>query len=103
MFSSKYTPKQSPRRCISSLYIYFIKVISTQGVVLGNYPLGMEDGRIEDQDITATDHHTESSAAHYSRLNSNKGAGAWCHSSVDRDDSEQYLQVGVLHFIQGQK
>ena len=58
----------------------------------------MEDGRVEDQDITATDHHTESSSAHYSRLNSNKGAGAWCHSSIDKDDSEQYLQVGVLHF-----
>ena len=55
----------------------------------------MEDGRIGDGDITATAHHVDLSAAHYARLNSNKGAGAWCHSSIDKDDRDQYLQVCV--------
>ena len=58
----------------------------------------MEDGRIGDGDITATAHHVDLSAAHYARLNSNKGAGAWCHSSIDKDDRDQYLQVSFNLF-----
>ena len=53
----------------------------------------MEDGRILDNQITATAHHVDSSAAHFARLNGVGGAGAWCHSSIDKDERDQYLQV----------
>ena len=58
-----------------------------------NFPLGMEDGSIKDNQITATMHHAETSAAKYSRLNNRDGAGAWCHPTVDKGDETQYLQV----------
>ena len=63
-----------------------------------NFPLGMEDGRIKDDQITATAHHVDSSAAHFSRLNGVNGAGAWCHSSIDKDERDQYLQVSAFEF-----
>ena len=75
-----------------------VQVRQTKNVCLVNqcnYPLGMEDGRIHDNQITATAHHVDSSAAHYARLNGVSGAGAWCHSSIDKDERDQYLQVSL--------
>lgn len=53
----------------------------------------MEDGRIADADISATDHHVSSSAARFARLNNQEGAGAWCHSSIDKNDENEFLEV----------
>ena len=61
----------------------------------------MEDGRIKDDQITATAHHVDSSAAHFARLNGVNGAGAWCHSSIDKDERDQYLQVSAHFWTQG--
>ena len=53
----------------------------------------MESGRIKDDKIYATSSHVESSSARFARLNSQKGAGAWCHASIERNQRDQYLQV----------
>ena len=53
----------------------------------------MENGEIGDDQITATKWHADSSAAKYSRFNTQEGAGAWCHPTVDKGDHTQYLQV----------
>ena len=91
----------------STLFVISIKLKVTSDSIVDkndlicsecNYPLGMEDGRIKDDQITATAHHVDSSAAHFGRLNGVNGAGAWCHSSIDKDERDQYLQVSA-HFL----
>ena len=69
-----------------------------------NGALGVEDGSIGDESLRSSAHHAESSAAKYGRLNSQKGAGAWCHPSVNRGDRQQFFQVRVdLLFIPRKK
>ena len=53
----------------------------------------MESGEIPDIQITATNQHTMTAAAHYARLNNQEGAGAWCHPTVPAGDTDEYLQV----------
>ena len=60
----------------------------------------MENGRIKDDKIYATSSHVESSSARFARLNSEKGAGAWCHASIERNQRDQYLQVRPYEIIQ---
>ncbi|KAG7219771.1 hypothetical protein INR49_011505 [Caranx melampygus] len=61
------------------------------------YALGMEDGRIADDDITASSQWYETTGPQYARLNREEGDGAWCPEPAD----SQYLQVdlGRLTFL----
>uniref|UniRef100_A0A674P1E8 receptor protein-tyrosine kinase n=1 Tax=Takifugu rubripes TaxID=31033 RepID=A0A674P1E8_TAKRU len=61
------------------------------------YALGMEDGRIPDEAITASSQWYETTGPQYARLNQEKGDGAWCPEPSD----SQYLQVdlGKLTFL----
>jgi len=62
-------------------------------------PLGMEDGRISDSQISASSsyQHTLVGPAK-GRLNSEVGGGAWCPRSVigNRDGLKEYLEIDLL-------
>ena len=60
----------------------------------------MENGEIGDDQITATKWHADTSAAKYSRYNTEQGAGAWCHPTISKDDHTQYLQVQTRLLLQ---
>lgn len=65
------------------------------------YALGLEDGRIKDDAITASSQWYETTAPRFARLNRDMGDGAWCpHGQVEPSDT-QYLQVdlGRLTFL----
>uniref|UniRef100_A0A6Q2XCW4 receptor protein-tyrosine kinase n=1 Tax=Esox lucius TaxID=8010 RepID=A0A6Q2XCW4_ESOLU len=65
------------------------------------YPLGMEDGRIKDHDITASSQWYETTGPQYARLNREEGDGAWCPAGLLQPSDTQYLQVdlGQLTFL----
>ncbi|CAN0340646.1 discoidin domain-containing receptor 2 [Lampetra fluviatilis] len=68
---------------------------------LCRYALGMQEGRIPDEDITASSQWYETTAAHYARLDSEEGDGAWCPLGSISPQSMEFLQVDLreLHFI----
>ncbi|KAM3668823.1 discoidin domain-containing receptor 2 [Ammospiza maritima maritima] len=66
------------------------------------YPLGMSGGHIPDEDISASSHWSDSTAAKYGRLDSEEGDGAWCPKTpVEPNDLKEFLQIDLqaLHFI----
>uniref|UniRef100_A0A4W6G6C4 Discoidin domain-containing receptor 2 n=1 Tax=Lates calcarifer TaxID=8187 RepID=A0A4W6G6C4_LATCA len=65
------------------------------------YALGMEDGRIKDDDITASSQWYETTGPQYARLNREEGDGAWCPEGQLEPSDSQYLQVdlGRLTFL----
>ncbi|XP_062310050.1 discoidin domain-containing receptor 2 [Osmerus eperlanus] len=65
------------------------------------YPLGMEDGRITDNDITASRQWHETTGPQYARLNREDGNGAWCPADLLQPSDTHYLQVdlGRLTFL----
>uniref|UniRef100_UPI00398E7098 discoidin domain-containing receptor 2 isoform X2 n=1 Tax=Pristiophorus japonicus TaxID=55135 RepID=UPI00398E7098 len=65
------------------------------------YPLGMQDGKIPDEDITASSEWYGSTAARFGRLGKERGDGAWCPVDLLYPDSAEYLQVDLhaLNFI----
>ncbi|XP_010794170.1 discoidin domain-containing receptor 2-like isoform X1 [Notothenia coriiceps] len=68
------------------------------------YPLGMTGGQIQDEDISASSHWSESTAARFGRvdLDNGDGDGAWCPDIMSEPDGlTEYLQVDLrsLHFI----
>uniref|UniRef100_A0A8C7EYA3 receptor protein-tyrosine kinase n=1 Tax=Oncorhynchus kisutch TaxID=8019 RepID=A0A8C7EYA3_ONCKI len=65
------------------------------------YPLGMEDGRIKDHDITASSQWYETTGPQYARLNREEGDGAWCPAGLLQPSDTQYLQIdlGQLTFL----
>ena len=85
------------KRCCGHFQVFLFDLSFRSGRC--NFPLGMEDGRIRDKDITASDFHVDSSAAHFARFNSHKGAGAWCHPSIAKDNENEYLQVFFVSFL----
>ncbi|XP_078272100.1 epithelial discoidin domain-containing receptor 1-like [Rhinoraja longicauda] len=65
------------------------------------FALGMQDSIISDEDIVASSMWTESTAAKYGRLGTDRGDGAWCPvKNVFREPSE-FLQVDLrrLYFV----
>ncbi|GCB80295.1 hypothetical protein scyTo_0016151 [Scyliorhinus torazame] len=68
---------------------------------LCRYALGMQDGTILDEDITASSEWYGSTAARYGRLEREWGDGAWCPVDMLYPDSVEYLQIDLhaLHFI----
>uniref|UniRef100_A0A803W376 Discoidin domain-containing receptor 2 n=1 Tax=Ficedula albicollis TaxID=59894 RepID=A0A803W376_FICAL len=66
------------------------------------YPLGMSGGHIPDEDISASSHWSDSTAAKYGRLDLEGGDGAWCPKTpVAPNDLKEFLQIDLhaLHFI----
>ncbi|TNN52201.1 Discoidin domain-containing receptor 2 [Liparis tanakae] len=65
------------------------------------YALGMEDGRIKDDDITASSQWHETTGPQFARLNREEGDGAWCPEGQLEPSDSQYLQVdlGRLTFL----
>uniref|UniRef100_A0A4W6G3N1 Discoidin domain-containing receptor 2 n=1 Tax=Lates calcarifer TaxID=8187 RepID=A0A4W6G3N1_LATCA len=61
----------------------------------------MEDGRIKDDDITASSQWYETTGPQYARLNREEGDGAWCPEGQLEPSDSQYLQVdlGRLTFL----
>ncbi|XP_043967825.1 discoidin domain-containing receptor 2-like isoform X2 [Gambusia affinis] len=59
------------------------------------YALGMEDGRIPDQDLTASSRWYETTGPQYARLNSEDGDGAWCPEGQLEPSDSQYLQIDL--------
>eukprot|EP00092_Neocalanus_flemingeri_P009618 GFUD01010354.1.p1 GENE.GFUD01010354.1~~GFUD01010354.1.p1 ORF type:complete len:424 (+),score=128.92 GFUD01010354.1:116-1387(+) len=76
--------------------------ISISGIKVSpncSQPLGMEDGRISDSQITASSSYQDNLVgASKARLNSEVGGGAWCPRSVIRsqDDLKEYLEINLL-------
>ncbi|KAF6716962.1 Discoidin domain-containing receptor 2, partial [Oryzias melastigma] len=65
------------------------------------FPLGLEDGRVKDEDISASSKWYQTTGPQFARLNREDGDGAWCpEGQLERSDS-QYLQVDlkVLTFL----
>ncbi|KAG9261577.1 discoidin domain-containing receptor 2-like [Astyanax mexicanus] len=62
---------------------------------LCRYPLGMEDGRIKNDDITASSQWYETTGPQYGRLNKEEGDGAWCPAGQLQPSDVQYLQVDL--------
>ncbi|XP_078282568.1 discoidin domain-containing receptor 2-like isoform X2 [Rhinoraja longicauda] len=68
---------------------------------LCRYALGMQDGTIRDEDITASSELHASTAAHFARLEEERGDGAWCPVVLLYPDCTEYLQIDLrsLTFI----
>uniref|UniRef100_A0A673HXM6 receptor protein-tyrosine kinase n=1 Tax=Sinocyclocheilus rhinocerous TaxID=307959 RepID=A0A673HXM6_9TELE len=63
------------------------------------YPLGMEDGRIKNDDITASSQWYETTGPQYARLNREEGDGAWCPAGQLQPSDVQYLQLDLRQLI----
>ncbi|XP_069039259.1 discoidin domain-containing receptor 2 isoform X2 [Lepisosteus oculatus] len=63
------------------------------------YPLGMQDGRIKDDDITASSHWYESTGPQYARLEREEGDGAWCPAGLLQPTDVQYLQIDLRQLV----
>ncbi|XP_029467551.1 discoidin domain-containing receptor 2-like [Rhinatrema bivittatum] len=65
------------------------------------YPLGMHDGTIHDDDITASSQWYESTGPRYARLHREEGDGAWCPAGLLQPQDVQFLQIDLhqLYFI----
>lgn len=65
------------------------------------FALGMQDSIIGDEDIVASSMWTESTAAKYGRLGTERGDGAWCPAKNVFRDPGEFLQVDLrrLYFI----
>ncbi|MED6241297.1 hypothetical protein ATANTOWER_007744 [Ataeniobius toweri] len=59
------------------------------------YALGMEDGRIIDEDLTASSRWYETTGPQYARLNCEGGDGAWCPEGQLEPSDSQYLQIDL--------
>ncbi|XP_035235726.1 discoidin domain-containing receptor 2 isoform X2 [Anguilla anguilla] len=59
------------------------------------YPLGMEDGRIKDDEITASSQWYETTGPQYARLNREEGDGAWCPAGLLQPSDVQFLQLDL--------
>ncbi|KAM9720030.1 discoidin domain-containing receptor 2 isoform 2-T2 [Menidia menidia] len=91
-----------------TLHVFIIlQIVNVKAQVnpeICRYPLGMNGGQIQDEDISASSHWSESTAARFGRLNfdNGDGDGAWCPDVMSEQDGlKEYLQVDLrsLHFI----
>ncbi|XP_010213820.1 PREDICTED: discoidin domain-containing receptor 2-like isoform X1 [Tinamus guttatus] len=65
------------------------------------YPLGMQEGTIRDEDITASSQWYDSTGPQYARLQREEGDGAWCPAGLLQPEDVQFLQMDLhkLFFI----
>uniref|UniRef100_A0A8D3B3Q1 Discoidin domain-containing receptor 2 n=1 Tax=Scophthalmus maximus TaxID=52904 RepID=A0A8D3B3Q1_SCOMX len=84
------------------MHLFLLLILqATAAVAHCRYALGMEDGRIRDDDITASSQWYETTGPQYARLNREEGEGAWCPEGQLEPSDSQYLQVdlGRLTFL----
>ncbi|XP_064420345.1 discoidin domain-containing receptor 2 isoform X2 [Latimeria chalumnae] len=65
------------------------------------YALGMQEGTIRDEAITASSQWYESTGPQYARLERDEGDGAWCPAGLLQPPNVQFLQIDLykLYFI----
>ncbi|RVE68684.1 hypothetical protein OJAV_G00095350 [Oryzias javanicus] len=65
------------------------------------FPLGLEDGRVKDEDISASSEWYQTTGPQFARLNREDGDGAWCPEGQLEHSDSQFLQVDlkVLTFL----
>lgn len=63
------------------------------------YALGLEDGRIRDEAITASSQWYDTTGPQYARLNRDEGDGAWCPQGHLEASDTQYLQVDLGRLV----
>uniref|UniRef100_A0A8C1PS54 receptor protein-tyrosine kinase n=1 Tax=Cyprinus carpio TaxID=7962 RepID=A0A8C1PS54_CYPCA len=82
------------------MLLYLLLTISLTNVNAHcRYPLGMEDGRIKNDDITASSQWYETTGPQYARLNREEGDGAWCPAGQLQPSDVQYLQLDLRQLI----
>uniref|UniRef100_A0A3Q2EES7 receptor protein-tyrosine kinase n=1 Tax=Cyprinodon variegatus TaxID=28743 RepID=A0A3Q2EES7_CYPVA len=59
------------------------------------YALGMEDGRIRDEDLTASSQWYKTTGPQYARLNCEGGDGAWCPKEQRESTASEFLQIDL--------
>ncbi|XP_078476130.1 discoidin domain-containing receptor 2-like [Lampetra planeri] len=80
----------------SGLVLLIVSAAAVNGQFLLSscrYPLGVQDGLIPDDDITASSQWYSSTAAKYGRLEGHGGDGAWCPAGPLLPGSAEFLQV----------
>ncbi|XP_065428252.1 discoidin domain-containing receptor 2-like isoform X1 [Chrysemys picta bellii] len=63
------------------------------------YPLGMHEGTIRDEDITASSQWYDSTGPQYARLQREEGDGAWCPAGLLQPEDVQFLQIDLHKFF----
>ncbi|XP_076649436.1 discoidin domain-containing receptor 2 [Halictus rubicundus] len=58
-------------------------------------PLGMENGEIPDEDISASSMYDPSLGPKHARLRQDKGGGAWCPKNMVTKEGREYLEVNL--------
>lgn len=84
------------------VFLLFEAVNSQVNPAVCRYPLGMNGGQIQDEDISASSQWSESTAARYGRLDFDDGDGAWCPDVMAEAHSlKEFLQIDLrtLHFV----
>ncbi|CEF69725.1 Coagulation factor 5/8 C-terminal type domain and Protein kinase domain and Serine-threonine/tyrosine-protein kinase catalytic domain and Serine/threonine-/dual specificity protein kinase, catalytic domain and Galactose-binding domain-like and Protein kinase-like domain-containing protein [Strongyloides ratti] len=77
------------------LLIYQISIISSTGQCTIK-PLGMENGEIKDEQLTASSQYDEDSVGpRSSRIRSSIEGGAWCPKTYITKDSYEFLQINL--------
>ncbi|CAN0351273.1 unnamed protein product [Lampetra fluviatilis] len=76
-------------------------LVAQVDIGLCRYALGMQDGTIRDEDISASSEWYESTGARFARLNLEEGDGAWCADGPVTPQHAQFLQVDLrrLHVV----
>ncbi|XP_077160931.1 discoidin domain-containing receptor 2-like isoform X1 [Paroedura picta] len=94
----------SPRMlCLPVLLLIGLSCCSSSEVnpAICRYPLGMHEGTIRDEDITASSQWYDSTGPQYARLLREEGDGAWCPAGLLQPEDVQFLQIDLhkLYFI----
>ncbi|NXK11094.1 DDR2 protein, partial [Herpetotheres cachinnans] len=81
------------------LIFFYLLVFPSSAIC--RYPLGMHEGTIRDEDITASSQWYDSTGPQYARLQREEGDGAWCPAGLLQPEDVQFLQIDLhkLFFI----
>ncbi|XP_013885188.1 discoidin domain-containing receptor 2 isoform X2 [Austrofundulus limnaeus] len=77
------------------LILHLPAAIAQIGPEQCRYALGMEDGRIKDQDLSASSQWYDTTGPQNARLNCERGDGAWCPKGQLEPSDSQYLQIDL--------
>ncbi|XP_043913910.1 discoidin domain-containing receptor 2-like isoform X2 [Protopterus annectens] len=65
------------------------------------FPLGMNEGKIRDEDITASSQFYDTTGPRFARLDREEGDGAWCPAGDPQPGGSEFLQIDLrkMHVI----
>ena len=70
--------------------------VALHGCASSTSPLGLEDGRLLDSQLSATSSYEPNSVGpSVGRLNSERGGGAWCPKSLVKDQLQEFLEIDL--------